>query len=210
MTTPLLIINGVTGTGKTTATRHLCSKWSWNSTPFTYIHPIGYLKRFLESVYQCPNLDTTEGKLYQAPGSPSTMQQIMVRQWEIFVQEALDPDFSQRLMAREISQIPRTTPLVFNAIRNMGEANFLLSVAALRGMTPYFVRLTTPASRPEPSDVYEGDIAYHIAREIPGKQVWTVQNNLASMPLFESQLDVAFEQWEFTAVPTTTTTVHPA
>ena len=119
MTTPLLIINGVSGTGKTTATRHLCKNWSWDGIPFTYIHPIGYLKRFLESVYQSPNLDTKEGKLYQAPGSPSTMQQIMVRQWEIFVQEELDPDFSQRLIARELSQIPCTTPLVFNAIRNM-------------------------------------------------------------------------------------------
>lgn len=195
MTTPLIIINGVSGSGKSTTIKHLCGKWSCNGTPFTYIHPIGYLKTFLEDVYQCPDLNTREGKLYQPPSSPSTMQQIMVRLWEVFVGEELDTGFSQRLMVRELSHIPHDTPLVFDAIRNPREADFIFSVVSTRNMTPYFVRLTADTQGVESSDVHENDIAQVFYEKLPVERVSLLHNRKISVPAFEAELSLIFERW---------------
>lgn len=144
MKTPLLIINGVTNSGKTTAMEYTLNNCEVNGSKFLYLHPIARLKRFLEQQYQCPDLDTKEGKNYIPPGSPSSMQEIMVGMWNLFVRDGLDPMFSQRMLIRDLEGVPDDTPLVFNAIRNLGEVEFLINLAKSRTMDLFFIRLRPP------------------------------------------------------------------
>ena len=197
MKTPLIVINGASGTGKTTAINYLVENWHYDQKPFVSIHPISHLKQYLEDVYNCPDLDTKEGKEFKALDSPSTMQQIMVRLWEVFVQENLDPFLSQRLMARALADIPVKVPLVFNAIRNLGEVEFLDHLAHRRSMQVHFLRLTTPTSDSdgETSDVLEASIANRLFQLSGPERSANLFNPLDNLEVFHALLQAQFMYW---------------
>ena len=54
-----IIIFGNSGSGKTTIANYLVENYN-----FIHIHPIGDLKIFLQEYFDCPSLDTKEGKEY--------------------------------------------------------------------------------------------------------------------------------------------------
>lgn len=61
-----IIIFGDSGSGKDTIANYLVEKYNYKR-----IHPIGDLKKFFESYFNCPSLDTKEGKDFQIDVSDS-------------------------------------------------------------------------------------------------------------------------------------------
>lgn len=178
----ILVINGISGTGKDTAREYIESLHG-----YTYIHPIQLLKNFFEVVYGCPNLHTVEGKDFKAEGAAATMQEIMVAQWELF--KALDPYFSQRLMTKHLESIYQPgMNLIFTGIRNPLEVDFINGLPD----DVYSIRLCRDVNRVEKSDRTEWLIASKFI-QASTKSI-TLDNNGTKKQLY-SALDSILSAW---------------
>ncbi len=121
MTKPHIIFLGPSGSGKSTACEYLAKFHGYYD-----FHPYRFVKRQYETLYKLPAgyLDTVEGKADKATGMICTFQEMMVREYHF--RKKTDPYYVTRNIAVELeTPIKRNQPIVFQAIRNMAEAQEL-------------------------------------------------------------------------------------
>lgn len=162
---PLIVVHGKSSVGKNTLINHIVANWKWNEKSFCYFHPIGWLKKFLEGVYDCPDLDTREGKEFQAPGANGNMQEIQVAFWKMFVGpncDQLDPLISTRMLKKSLASTTTQTPLVLTAIRQAPEIDFLRSILETEGRQLIVIKLISSNSeddeKVEISDTFSDEL----------------------------------------------------
>lgn len=151
----LVVIHGTSGSGKSSvldALADLSNEWTPdNPTPeYIPVHPIDDLKQFLKGHYQCPDLDTVEGKEYCPPGANfGSMQNLMVEYWKWM--KDLDPLFSCRYLEQRLNQLYEYEYDVCTcAIRNLPEVDVL---AESKFKNKLWINIKRPqGEKPEVSD----------------------------------------------------------
>jgi hypothetical protein len=120
----LVVLHGISGTGKTSLALALEEQIP---SQYQYSHPIGFLKNFIEDIYQ---LKRNSLELYQykyqpvSPKRKSTFQDILVAQWKLFREH--DPEFSIRGWNRDLLDIWNKGRIpVTMSLRNLEEVDLL-------------------------------------------------------------------------------------
>jgi hypothetical protein len=130
----LVILHGNTGTGKTAGSEIL------QEYGYVEVHPFGFTKRFLEDLYECPNLDTQEGKKYSPPGVPWTMQLLMVDMFSYWAKT--DPYYTSRKLRQTlIDHFERGVSVCLVSLRNHAEIDSVIDVVDAMGISSLCVQL---------------------------------------------------------------------
>jgi hypothetical protein len=117
----IVVVSGNTDTGKSTISNYLRDHHR-----FKEFVPYAFYKRFLEDTYQCPSLETDEGKAFVPPGMEMDMKQYTVNHFHWMAEN--DPYFTTRKMSVDLPNlISSGADIVISGVRNLPEINFLMT-----------------------------------------------------------------------------------
>lgn len=188
----LVIIHGVSGTGKTSLALALQNM----GTVYKHVHPIGFLKQFIEDVYQLRRDSLEDYNTKYAEASPitkSTFQDILMEMWSGFQKH--DPSFSIKGWSKALEKVwfEGLTPVTLS-LRNLEEVDYLH-----RRLSNKDEILVIFLSRPRSNEFFT-DSHYFLIREklktLPGRvEFKEIVNNSSSADKWAIEGVEVVENW---------------